>query len=171
MYIWRLKALKAELRAGPMLARRVLPYILGFAILLAIAAQLPLFLPLPEANKWDVVNCVGTIVLTFGGLLAAYRANGGSHGSDFAARLVALTWVVGWRIFPAFIMLMLAAVVLAPEQFASDDVPTTPLLVAVTLSYELLFYWRLWVHLRDLAASVPGSEESASASVNSPGHG
>jgi hypothetical protein len=155
MYIWRVDALKAELRAGPMLARRVLPYILGFAILLAIAFQLPLFLPLPDANKWDVVNCVSTVALTFGGLLATYSANGGPRGSDFAARLVALTWVVGWRLFPAFIVLMLAAAVLAPEQFASDDAPTTPLLVAVTLSYELLFYWRLWVHLRDLAPPVP----------------
>ena len=165
MYIWRIKALKRELRAGPMPARRVLPYILGFAILLAIAAQLPLFLPFPQANKWDVVNCVGTVVLTFGGLWAAYRANGGPHGSDFAARLVALTWVVGWRLFPAFILLMLIAVVLAPEQFASDDAPTTPLLVAITLGYQLVFYWRLWVHLRDLISPVQGSAESASASA------
>jgi hypothetical protein len=165
MYIWRVQALKAELRAGPMLPRRVLPYILGFAILLAIVAQLPLFLPPPDANKWDVVNGASTVVLTFGGLLAAYSANGGLHGSDFAARLVALTWVVGWRLFPAFIMLMLAAAVLAPEQFASNDARTTPVLVAVTLSYELLFYWRLWVHLRDLAAPMPRSAESASASA------
>jgi formate hydrogenlyase subunit 4 len=165
MYIWRVKALKGELRAGPMPPRRVLPYILGFAILLAIAAQLPLFLPFPQANKWDVVNCVGTVVLTFGGLWAAYRANGGPHGSDFAARLVALTWVVGWRLFPAFILLMLIAVVLAPEQFASDDAPTTPLLVAITLGYQLVFYWRLWVHLRDLISPVQGSAEAASASA------
>jgi formate hydrogenlyase subunit 4 len=165
MYIWRVEALKGELRAGPMPARRVLPYILAWGILLAMAAPLPLFLPLPAANKWDIVNCVGTVVLTCGGLLAAYSGNGGAHGSDFAARLVALTWVVGWRLFPAFIILMLAAMAVAPEQFAAEDAPTTPLVVALTLGYELLFYWRLWVHLRDLAGPVPGSTESASASA------
>jgi hypothetical protein len=165
MYIWRVNALKTELRAGPMPARRVLPYILVWAILMALVAQLPLFLPLPDANKWDVLTCVGTVVLTVGGLLTAYRANGGPHGADLAARLIALTWVVGWRLLPVFFMLMLAAVVLAPEQFASDDAPTTPLLVGITLTYELVFYWRLWVHLRDLAAPVPGSADAASASA------
>jgi hypothetical protein len=165
MYIWRVKALKTELRAGAMPARRVLPYILGFAILLALVAQLPLFLPFPRANMWDVVNCVGTVVLTFGGLWAAYRANGGPHGSDFAARLVALTWVVGWRLFPAFILVMLIAAVLAPDQFASDAPPTTPLVVAITLGYQLVFYWRLWVHLRDLISPVQGPARSASAPV------
>ena len=165
MYIWRVKALKAELRAGLMPARRVLPYILGFAILLALVAQLPLFLPFPRANKWDVVNCIGTVLLTFGGLWAAYRANGGPHGSDFAARLVALTWVIGWRLFPAFILVMVIAAVVAPEQFATDAAPTTPLLVAITLGYQLVFYWRLWVHLRDLGTQRPGSAESASSSA------
>jgi hypothetical protein len=165
MYIWRVKALKAELRAGPMPARRVLPYILGFAILLALVAQLPLFLPFPRANKWDVVNCVATVVLTFAGLWAAYRANGGPHGSDFAARLVSLTWVIGWRLFPAFILVMIIAAIVAHDQLATDAAPTTPLVVAITLGYQLVFYWRLWVHLRDLISPGQGFAESASASV------
>ena len=50
MYIWRVEALKGELRAGPMPARRVLPYILAWGILLAMAAPLPLFLPLPAGD-------------------------------------------------------------------------------------------------------------------------
>jgi hypothetical protein len=165
MYIWRLKALKAELRGGVMPARRVLPYILGFAILLALIAQLPLFLQFPGANTLDVVNCIGTVVLTFGGLWAAYRANGGPQGSDLAARLLALTWVMGWRFFPAFMLVMLIAAVVASGQPETDAAATTPLLVVITLGYQVVFYWRLWVHLRDLVSPVQGSVEPASAPV------
>lgn len=44
---------------------------------------------------------------------------------------------------------MLAAMV---QNSLVEGAPTTPLYVAVTVGYALLFYWRIWVHLRDVAA-------------------
>jgi hypothetical protein len=154
MYIWRVEPLKRELRAGPMPSSRVLPYIIALSILLTLVAQLPLLVPLPNPNKWDVVNGLSSVVLTLGGLLAVYRANGGPEGLDFAARLLALGWVIGWRLVPAFILLSLVALAIDPDQFISEAAPTGPALVALTLSFQLVYYWRLWVHFRDLRHPV-----------------
>ena len=164
MYFWRIDALKVELRAGPLPAARVLPYLLGYGLLTTIVAQLAIFMPLPDANRWDVIHCLGTVVLTCGGLLLAYYANGGAQGTDFAARLFALAWVVGWRLSAVFFLLMIGSAIIAPQQFATDVTATTPVLVLISSICQLAFWWRLWVHLRDVGRPSPTSVEVAPAS-------
>jgi hypothetical protein len=165
MYIWRIELLKSELRSGPLPASRLLPYLVGLGILMAVIGQMPLFLPALDPNQWDVVNLVGTVLATIIGLVAAYRSNGGQNGSDFAARLLALAWVLGWRLIPVLLLLMLGGMIIEPSPATGDRAPTTAAVAIATLGYQTLYYWRLCAHLSDISIGRSESPDSSSGSV------
>ena len=151
MYFFRLRALKAELSAGPLPARRALPYVATLAVLVAATASALPFFGGGTSNLWDSVDFLVVVTSAGIGVIVAYRANGGSHGTDFATRLIALGWVVGLRLLPLLPLLYFLQLVTEPDRVLVDYPPATPFRSVILAVYQFVFYWRVAAHLLDVA--------------------
>ncbi len=112
MYFWRIEKLKEELRQGQLGQRAAFGY-----VLIALLASM---LPPSAASLWiepsdsstygDLLKYGAAMLLAIGGTYIAYRANGGPTGTDFAARYLAVSWVVSIRITILFALAVVLVV-------------------------------------------------------------
>lgn len=160
MYLIGIGKLKSELANGPLPARRALPYA---GMWLSITTILPFAgSDGPRPPEWTWLLVVYSLIALGGGIALAYRANGGKDGVDFIARLLAVWWVVGIRVFLALcVPLGFLSVIWAP----TPSSPGAPLLseLVSTVALTLPAYWRAALNLKDvrtrsnhgIPASVP----------------
>jgi len=164
MYIWNIKALKKELAANALTESQVFAYFLAVLTLETLTFQLTVLFPgTGEAGIWDYVGFAGSVVFTLGGTLVAYRQNGGSAGKGFLGRFFPLMWVLTVR-FLVFLPPLLAVAMLPMVYFsealfgteAADGDVTALSIYFVMLSWAwfLVFYYRLAVHMRDVARAA-----------------
>ena len=119
-----------------------------------------MFIPVEDAefDGWYVASMVASVLILVLGLRAAYKANGGAEGPDFAGRLLALGWVLGVRLMLLWLVLFIALMVLAVAAAAADQEPSDFVITATAVAFALLasgiFFWRLAHHLRDLRGAV-----------------
>lgn len=170
MVFWRIGELKRRLQGGPLPQRWAFGYVVITWVLWDLVAGVPgawnASVDRATPRDW-LVYVVG--VLTVGvGTYAAYRANGGSAGRDFAARFVALSLVVGLRIL---ILLLIPAMVLFgglramaesrwPGIHENEALAWTESLLLLLVSY-VIFAVRLVSHIRDVA--TVGQDRAAPA--------
>ncbi len=146
---WNLDELKARLRGGTLSEAHSLVYwilSIGFLLLDPLAARSV------ETSVWDwVLAGVGLASVGVGGW-RAYRWNGGAEGKDFLKRLVAIAWVVGFRIqLRALLLLALAGPIVGLALFHS---PTTSWPEVVVFGGIEIFVWfRVVREFRDMAAA------------------
>ncbi len=152
MYFWQIQSLKQDLARELPSQRDQCGYALASALLYTVALT-PMASdgPVPLVG-WVIyaVELIGVIA----GTVYVYRANGGDAGRDFAVRYLSLCWVTSVRFIVGLVgALFLAATSLAfagPWEEAWDRL----LGFGVTL-WVVLFYWRLGVHMRDVARGLP----------------
>jgi hypothetical protein len=161
MYFWRIGRLKDELGRGPLGQREAFAYVVATMLLYIVTGAPGLWNAGPEPTTgWHWAAYVATVLLVGGGSYAAYRANGGRTGVDFAARYFALGWVLGIRLSVLMflpVMLLFLAWVLAPTfiwpEWQVSDVASIRAAVVSVVAFEAAFYWRLVHHLGQVAAS------------------
>jgi hypothetical protein len=165
MVFWRIEELKRQLRNGPLPQRAAFGYTLLIWILWEAVAGAPRVFDGPAdpvtAGHWAMyLGGIATIAVA---IYAAYRANGGSRGRDFAARFLALAFVVGLRvlvlvIIPVMLVLALAGAAIeaqSPGFRTSSMFLWIQATVAFLLAY-VFFATRLVAHFRDVAAASSG---------------
>ena len=164
MYIWNIKALKKELAANTLTESQVFAYFLTLLALDTLVYQLAPLLPgTGDTTGWDYVGYAGSVAFTVGGTLVAYRMNGGSAGRSFLVRYFPLMWVLTIR----FLVFMLPLLVLAmipmgyfsetlfgTEAAGEDFAALSMYVVMLSCVWFLAFYYRLAVHLRDVARAA-----------------
>lgn len=162
MYFWRIGRLRDELSRGPLGQREAFAYVVATMLLYSIVSGAPgLWNADPEsATGWDWAVYVAAVLLVGGGSYAAYRANGGPTGVDFAARYFALGWVLGIRLLILMflpLMLLIVGWVLAPTfiwpEWQISDAALSGLVAISVVAFEGTFYWRLVHHMGQVAAS------------------
>ena len=165
MFFWRIDALKAQLREGPLAQPHAFAYVfVGFFLVNALFGFPGLWnAETSPVTPWAWATYVVTLALFAGGTYAAYRANGGAEGLDFVARYLALGWVLGIRLFvlvflPLLLLLLVAFVVVAIAQAdaatttaASEELTPDWVIEVMVMVWVAIFYWRLMSHFRDVA--------------------
>ncbi len=170
MYIWNIKALKKELAANALTESQVFAYFLAVLTLETLTFQLTALFPgTGETNIWDYVGFAGSVVFTVAGTLIAYRMHGGSAGQGFLGRFFPLMWVLTVR-FLVFLLPLLAVAMIPlfffSEQLfgtdAADEESAALSMVVVLLSWIwfLAFYYRLAVHMREVAGAAGSGQPS-----------
>lgn len=164
MYLWNIKALKKELAANTLTESQVFAYFLTMLTLDTLVYQLaPLFPSTGDTNVWDYVGYVGSVVFTVGGALLAYRMNGGSAGRGFLARYFPLMWVLSVRFLVFLLPLLVAAMIpmfyfsealFGTDAAGEDFAALSMYVVLVSWVWFLVFYYRLAVHMRDVARAA-----------------
>ena len=161
MYIWNIKALKKELVANALTESQVFAYFLAVLTLETLTFQLTVLFPgTGEAGIWDYVGFAGSVVFTLGGTLVAYRQNGGSAGKGFLGRYFPLLWVLTVRflvfLLPLLVLAMIPMVyfseaLLGTDAAGEDFAALSIYVVMLSWVWFLVFYYRLAVHIRDVA--------------------
>lgn len=147
MYFLRLEPLKRELAAGPLPAQRALPYAVAWMGLSTFVGN-PQFSE-PGSPGWDWFVTLFGVVAALLGTVAAYRANGGAEGSDFVGRLLAVWWVVGWRVLLMLALPIMAVYLMLDPPGDADRAPRIADLITTVL-LTVPMYWRAAVHMRDI---------------------
>jgi hypothetical protein len=163
MVFWRIDELKRQLRRGPLPQR----WAFGYVAITWVAWEILAGAPGAWSSSADpatirdwVMYLTGVLIVAVG-TYAAYRANGGSSGRDFAARFVALGFVVGLRILVLVItpvMVLFLVLTGAPGSRwsriqDSEAFAWIQSIVLLALSY-VTFAVRLVSHFRDVAAAA-----------------
>jgi hypothetical protein len=164
MYLWNIKALKQELAANTLTEPQLFVYFLAMLTLDTLVYEsIPLFPGTGDTNVWDYVGYVGSVVFTVGGALVAYLVNGGSTGKNFLTRYFPLMWVLTVRflvfVIPVFgvamfLMFNISEALFGTETAGEDSAALSRYVVILGWAYFLAFYYRLAVHLRDVARAA-----------------
>ena len=164
MYFWNIKALKKELVANTLTESQVFAYFLTMLTLDTSMYQLiTLFPGTGETDAWDYVSYAGSVVFTVGGALVAYLVNGGSAGKNFLTRYFPLMWVLTVRFLafmvPVFVVAMISMfyfseALFGTETAGADSAALSKYAVIAGWVWFLAFYYRLAVHLRDVARAA-----------------
>jgi hypothetical protein len=169
VYFWRIARLIEQLRRGPLEQRAALLYILAWLVLWTALTLSPVVAQLASSYPGDWASFLVILVSTVLGTLAAYSANGGAHGSDFAARYFAIGWVLAIRLIillllPLFVLFFIVAGVLVAGSEGQEPSEATSAWIGagLTIVFEIVYYWRLMHHFRSVTAP---SAESASSAV------
>ncbi|MGH8637162.1 MAG: hypothetical protein ACREUZ_08520 [Burkholderiales bacterium] len=169
MYFWKIEHLKQDLAAGDFGDQKAAPYILASVALGAFAMATAGYFPYEDINLWTYSESVLFVLAPIIGTVAAYRANGGNAGIDFANRYFSLGFVLLIRLLMLLIpiLLVVSLYMLAMYDLA-EPVPTTLLEVALLGLWIVAYYWRLAKHIRDVTeAHSPASSNGSPASRHS----
>jgi hypothetical protein len=157
MFFWRIEALKTQLRRGSLPQPAAFGYLLAILLLYTAGTVAPITTLAWSPSALDRSVYVALILFVGGGTYAAYRANGGRQGSDFVARYVAISWVLGNRL-AVMLLLPIMAVLFVLAMVFPDGEPSSQILetsgMAFALGFEALFYWRLVHHVRQVGTSL-----------------
>ncbi len=164
MYHWNIQALKKELIADALTESQVFAYFMAVLVLETLLFNVAMLTPGTEDKSvWDYIDFVGSVAFTLGGTLVAYRVNGGSAGRAFLSRFFPLMWVLTVRFLAALLALILIATIfmilfsvsLFGTETGSEDFAVLTMADAMlSWAWFLVFYYRLAVHLRDVARAA-----------------
>jgi hypothetical protein len=154
MYLWNIHELKKVLMLDQLSEKYKFYYLFINMLFFAVFAEISLFFP-TEVTIVDKVNSIIGIAVQSVGLIIAFKMNGGKEGKEFLARCTSLYVSLSIRfiIFTlGFLVLNMAFMgllsFLIPNQYLGDisniiDMAFIPI-------FEVVFFWRLAVHIRDV---------------------
>ena len=143
MYFWSINDLVRTLGDRDLRDDESFPYFFIYVVLMTLATSVPEI----GWNTWDTVAATGTVILTAAGVLYCYRANGGSAGTAFLSRFMAISWVMMIRLLVLFLAVFFAAAIVATVLGESTEEASwwDTLLV---FGMEVLTYTLVAKHLR-----------------------
>lgn len=164
MYLWNIKALKKNLSAQALTEAQTFWYFFSVLTLETLFYNMASLFPGDEPLEvWDYVEYVGAVIFTIGGTYVAYRANGGASGRQFLLRYFPLMWVLTIRFLVWMIPILIgvgllifgiAGVLLDAEAEDPDFSSISRALLVASWVWFLVFYYRLAVHMRDVAKAA-----------------
>jgi hypothetical protein len=151
MYWLRLRRLKEDLIANRLTEHGAFPYFLAVLIVDAILVNSTFAFPGGDSRPTLATfgNIVIPVIIITAATLLLYRTNGGANGRFFFVRYFPLLWVIGIRFVPLAIALCAAWIYLFADPEHSS---ATWADVAVWNAFYALYYWRVWVHFREVSS-------------------
>ena len=150
MYFWKIEPLKEEFRKGNFKDKDVISYIVIYVALYAVGMELMGYFPDEGINFWTYVLSIMNVFVPIGGIIYAYKLNGGPNGKDFALKYFGIGFVVLIRfiiyLIPVLVIMMVYWWFVFGDQ---KEYPTTFIEAAVFTTWHVLFYLRMAKHIRD----------------------
>jgi len=146
MYLWKINNLVSDLREESLTQENFKNYYLVTSVIITLLFYVIAF-DTPTNLTHYLADSIGTIIVTIFGLNLAFNANGGNTGTHFLNKTVSITVPLMIRLGVAFTLVMIPFVVL--ELFFSMSISEEWFLSIFTLSVNIIFFWRLVVHLKN----------------------
>ncbi len=152
MYIWNIEGLKKQIVEGELSQSHRFFYLLLFVALTTALMEMSSYVPTENPGFSDYFGSLAYVFIVSVFTLGAYRVNGGSKGSEFTDKYLSIGFVVGFRFFVVF-LLFLAAVIIYTYNVPEDEVlfESEWVYVMFYLAWEVLIYYRIYVHIKEIA--------------------
>lgn len=154
MYLWKIKELKEKLSSAGLSEKTNFYYLLVLVVVATGGMEFMAYVPYESTNLWRIVITVGYLLLAIGGTYAFYKANGGADGGRILERYLSIGLVVTIRLLPLmFILLIGLGVYLGVAEGVGEEFMaiTGPEEAAATLFWVFLVWYKMVVHVRDVA--------------------
>jgi len=153
MRFLRYEPIKTKLRERTLTEREALPYLAANVGLVAIAL---LMIASGEQDKWDELSALPSVFITVGGVLYAYRQNGGASGYDIVLKYLVLGFIVSVRTVLAVLVVSTLFLFSAFWIFPEYEGDSGPVGVIFWTCVELFVVERIGRHIRDTTGTYGG---------------
>src|SRR5688572_24760682 len=97
MYFWKINDLKRLIVERGLSEAQAFYYLLLFVGLSAASIELITYFPATDPSAWNYLDSILNLVIPIAGTVAAYRANRGAAGKNFAAKYLSISFVISIR--------------------------------------------------------------------------
>lgn len=143
MYFVKYGPLKEKLSNRSLRDDEALPYLILESVVLTIFS---LDISSDGLDAFEMATVCLSVIIVIGGLYHVYEQNGGREGYDFVQKYFILGWIVGVRIFLAFIPVFIVSFVVAVNLSRAGGNLLGVILFAI---YDIVYFQRLGRHIRD----------------------
>ena len=143
MYFVQYGPLKEKLSNRSLRDDEALPYLILESVVLTIFS---LDISSDGLDAFEMATVGLSVIIVIGGLYHVYEQNGGREGYDFVQKYFILGWIVGVRIFLAFIPVFIVSFVVAVNLSRAGGDLLGVILYAI---YDIVYFQRLGRHIRD----------------------
>jgi hypothetical protein len=145
MYFWKINDLKRLIVERGLSETQVFYYLLLFVGLSAASIELIAYFPATDPNAWNYLDSILNLVIPIVGTIAAYHANHGAAGKNFAAKYLSIGFVISIRFLVYLIPLIIVFLFSSPEE-ESDWFE-----IVLFAAWYVVMYARIVKHIRDTA--------------------
>ena len=151
MYFWKIEALKTDIREGNLTEKQRFIYAFIYVFSCEALLNLAVFTPNLGFNMWDGVYSVSSLIIMTVGILLAFKANGGSFGTDFLGKYFSIGFVVAIRFAVILIPISMGIFSYSYYAFPEDsDITSSSWDTVPVIVWYAALYWRIVVHIRDV---------------------
>ena len=150
MYFWKIESLKKDIKENKLTEKDKFIYLFISIILSTIGMELMTFMPLESNNIWDFIESVSNIFIVALGTLFAFKANGGTTGTDFLGKYFSISLVISIRFWMILIAIFIGLILF---DFYTLEIETTFLETTLYLLWFIAMYWRIFKHIKDVKDS------------------
>jgi hypothetical protein len=145
--IWfDLKELESKISKNELTEKDGFNYLLAYGILSCIAVGSS---KTYDANEWfELIETALCIIIAIWGIKATYKANNEYDGNDFLKRFLAISWVIGFRVFLTVLGIAFAVGIVVAILTVADsdlsccrDTATEFLSVITTTIVSIVYFW------------------------------
>lgn len=150
MYLLNINKLKISIRSGQFSEAEKFKYLFVFLLMEFAIYKLVSIMARPAPETLDYLSLLLTALLVAVGTYTAYRANGGSAGRDFAARLFAVNLIVTCRFILISLPLYLGWIYYLLKVGSEFSHAGRVFDLLFNLCWGALLYYRIYRHMADL---------------------
>lgn len=145
MYIWKTDLLSSEIKEHTLTEKDWKNYFLASAILITLSMYM--LQTLPRTNMISLmVEAILMIVITFIGINIAFKSNQKNKGTNFVARITALSFPLSIKIIAAsFVFGIILGFLNEMDPISTENEEWA--YTAFTVVIQIIFFWRIKVHL------------------------
>lgn len=163
MYFWQIKNLKEDIKSEKFNEKDRYIYFMIFIVLFTIMINTEIFFPLENITTWDYIHSIFNILIPLVGIIYAFKGNGATNGKDFLGRYFAIGFVMAIRVtvyfIPVFGLWIFGLWIFSLWDFSAEIIEqqntlTNYLDVILTLGLNTVMYWRIYVHIQDVARPI-----------------
>ena len=147
MFIWKTTELANAIKENTLTEKDWKQYYLAGSIVMIIALYLTQLEPRIEINTQSlIVEAVLMVVIAVIGINITFKTNQNNNGSNFVARITALSLPIMIKLFVVLVLIFIALGVVGEVAELSPE-SIDWLAVVFTVLIEALTFWRINVHL------------------------
>jgi len=166
MYVWNTTKLASDLKADAVSERDKRNYLIAGSVLVSLSIYLA---PMDgvEPNQLVLIEAVVAILITIVGIAICHDVNDGGDKRAFLDRFVCMSFPLMIRLLALGIAIVIPVAVVfalvdpaAFDQYAEGGSYTAADVLG-SLGFQVLFYWRMKLHLARIAGARAESTASA----------
>ena len=149
MYFWKTHLIVDALKKSSIEPNALKNYYLASTLLYSASFYLTLLAP-PTNLAALAIEAIGTLTITFFGLNAVFKANGGSNGIGFLEKIVSISFPLFIKVFVSGIGLGILLEILKTLGFSKLQIEWLTSISVIFI--QVVFFWRLAFHMKNTNA-------------------